>query len=40
MSQPVNCAVCGKVIEARESRFVDTANGVTIHVHPACKPQG
>jgi hypothetical protein len=40
MSQPITCAVCGKVIDANASRFVDKANGVTIHVHTACKQNG
>jgi len=37
MSQSVTCAVCGKPIDPKESRFVDKAKGTTIHVHTGCK---
>ena len=40
MSQSVKCAVCGRVIEDKETRLVDKAKGVTIHVHTACKQNG
>ena len=32
------CAVCGKPIETKESRFVDIGRGgAQIHVHTGCK---
>jgi hypothetical protein len=37
MGASVKCAVCGKRIEPNESRFVDVAGGIKIHVHVACK---
>jgi hypothetical protein len=39
MSKITVCAVCGKPIDANESRFVDTSvlKGTKIHVHTGCK---
>jgi hypothetical protein len=37
MSDSHICAVCGKPIDPKESRFVDTHKGTQIHVHDGCK---
>ena len=37
MSKLAICAVCGKAIDANESRFVDVQKGTKVHVHTGCK---